>query len=299
MPRDLVLAWNGTTSGVKLPNGDFIAPTAQGLVLCDATSAAFAMDLPYDKLDAVTWSWQKVLGGEGAHGMLALVAARGAAPGNLQTRLAAAENFPPDQGRQADRRHFHGRNHQHAQHALRGGCAGWPALGGSDRRPAGLDRRSEANLAAIAAWVAQRLGRVPGRRSRHAQQHLDLPEDRGTLVYRAGAPTPGGGGEENRRAAGKGKSGLDIGAYRDAPPGLRIWGGATVETADIIALLPWLDWPIGRPTSLDIDPIWVADRLGRRSKSSFLKKKTKKLLFRCLCRLRVRDSLPSAQRRSG
>ena len=241
--RDVVFTWNGTTSGVRVPNADWIAADREGIVICDATSAAFAMDLPYDKLDVVTWSWQKVLGGEAAHGMLAL----------SPRAVARLEGYKPDRplpkvfrltsGGKLSEGIFRGETIntpsmlcvEDAVDGLR-----WAEGVGGLR---GLIARSEANLAAVAAWVE----RTPW--------VAFLPEDPATrsctsICLRIQAPwflalSPEAQAKAAKRLAGlleKEGVAYDIAAYRDAPPGLRIWGGATVETSDIEALLPWLDW---------------------------------------------------------
>jgi len=241
--RDLVLAWNGTTSGVKLPDGGFISAAREGLVLCDATSAAFAMDLPWDRLDVVTWSWQKVLGGEAAHGMLALSPRAVARLESYKPAWPLPKIFRLTKGGKLIDGIFAGETINtpsmlcvaDALDGLR-----WAEnVGGL----AGLKARSEANLATISAWVAQSdwagfLAEDPAARSNTS------------ICLRIVAPWFTGLSADRQAAAAKQlaalleKEGaaLDIGAYRDAPPGLRIWGGATVETSDIEKLLPWLDW---------------------------------------------------------
>jgi phosphoserine aminotransferase len=232
--HDLVLAWNGTTSGVRFPDGGFIPANREGLVICDATSAAFAMDLPWDKLDVVTWSWQKVLGGEAAHGMLAL------SPRAVERLLTHKPAWPLPKvfrltsGGKLTEGVFRGETINTpsmlcVEDALDG--LRWAeSIGGL---PA-LIRRSEANLAAIASWVARTpwvefLAHDPATRS-PTSICLTLPNADPATPKRIAALL------EQENVA------YDIAAYRDAPPGLRIWGGATVETADVEALLPWLDW---------------------------------------------------------
>jgi phosphoserine aminotransferase len=241
--RDVVLAWNGTTSGVRIPNGDWIAADRDGLVICDATSAAFAMALPWDKLDVVTWSWQKVLGGEAAHGMLALSPR---AIARLETHKPAwplPKIFRLTKGGKLIDGIFKGETINTpsmlcVEDALDG--LRWAeSIGGL---PA-LVARSEANLAAIANWAARTpwvdfLAEDPPTRSSTsiclkivAPWFTALaPDVQATAAKRLAALL------EDEDVA------YDIAAYRDAPPGLRIWGGATVETSDIKALLPWLDW---------------------------------------------------------
>jgi len=241
--RDLVLAWNGTTSGVKLPDGDFIAADREGLVLCDATSAAFAMDLPWAKLDVVTWSWQKVLGGEAAHGMLALSPRAVARLESYKPAWPLPKLFRLTKGGKLIDGIFAGETINtpsmlcvaDALDGLR-----WAEQIGGLR---GLIARSEANLAAIAAWVET---------SRWAAFLAETPATRSntSICLRIAAPWFTALPPDAQAAAAKKLAALleqegaalDIGAYRDAPPGLRIWGGATVEAADIEKLLPWLDW---------------------------------------------------------
>jgi phosphoserine aminotransferase len=243
--HDVVLAWNGTTSGVRLPNGDFIPDDRQGLVFADSTSAAFAMELPWAKLDVVTWSWQKVLGGEAAHGMLAL------SPRAVERLLTYKPAWPLPKifrmtsGGKLTEGLFAGETINTpsmlcVEDALDG--LRWAeGVGGLK----GLIARSEANLAAIAGWVegnarVRFLAEDAATRSCTsiclaiaAPWFVKLDADAQAKAAKAVASLL-----EKEKVA------LDAGAYRDAPPGLRIWGGATVETADIAALLPWIDYAI-------------------------------------------------------
>jgi phosphoserine aminotransferase len=241
--RDLVFVWNGTTSGVRLADAGFIADDRAGLAICDATSAAFAMELPWHKLDVVTWSWQKVLGGEAAHGMLALSPRAVARLESHKPAWPMPKIFRMTKDGKINEGIFKGETINTpsmlcVEDALDG--LRWAeGVGGLK----GLVARSEANLAAIADWVA----RTPW---------VDfLAEDAATrsctsICLKIVAPwfaaldAAAQAAVAKQLAAALEKEGvaLDAANYRDAPPGLRIWGGATVETADIVALLPWLDW---------------------------------------------------------
>ena len=241
--HDLVLAWNGTTSGVRLPDGDWLAQGREGLVIADATSAAFAMALPWARLDVVTWSWQKALGGEAAHGMLALSPRAVARLEGYQPVWPLPKLFRLTSGGRLVEGLFRGETINtpsmlcvaDALDGLRWAerIGGLPAL----------IARSEANLAEVARWVAQSdwaafLAEDPAIRSPTA------------ICLRITAPwftalAPAAQADAARRLAAlleaEGAA-LDAASYRDAPPGLRLWGGATVETSDIALALPWLDW---------------------------------------------------------
>lgn len=242
--HDIVFTWNGTTSGVRVPNGDWIKKDRQGLTLCDATSAVFAMDIPWDKLDVVTWSWQKVLGGEAQHGMLVL------SPRAVERIIGYNPPWPmpklfrmkagPD---------------KLAEGIFKGDTINTPSMIAVEDQIAalewaqkagglkGLIARSEGNLKTIADWVARTpwvgfLAEDPAIRSctsvclkitapwvakLDAEKQAAVPKKIVALLEKEGVA-------------------FDIDGYRDAPPGLRIWAGATVEKADLEALFPWLDW---------------------------------------------------------
>ncbi len=252
--RDVVFTWNGTTSGVRVPNGDWIAGDRQGLTICDATSAVFAMPVDWAKLDVVTWSWQKVLGGEAAHGMLALSPR---AVERLESHSPAwpmPKLFRMTKGGKLNEGIFKGETIntpsmlavEDALDALK-----WAEdLGGLD----GLIARSEANLAAIAQWVEA---------SPWAGFLASDPATRSCTSICLAVTDPWFQSLTGAKQADAAKAiathldlegiAYDIGAYRDAPPGLRIWGGATVETADIEALMPWLDWAYARVKGAQAD----------------------------------------------
>jgi phosphoserine aminotransferase len=241
--RDVVFTWNGTTSGARVPDGDWIAADRKGLAICDATSAVFAMDLPWAKLDVATWSWQKVLGGEAAHGMLALSPRAVARLESYTPPWPLPKIFRLTAKGKLIAGIFEGETIntpsllvvEDALDSLR-----WAeGLGGLKATKA----RCEANLAAIARWVARTdwidfLVADPRARSCTSVclkvvdewfQRL-APDAQRAQVKRL---------ETMLEAEGVG---YDVAGHRDALPGLRIWCGATVETRDVEALLPWLDW---------------------------------------------------------
>ena len=241
--RDVVFTWNGTTSGVRVPDGDWIAADRAGLAICDATSAVFAMPMPWDKLDVVTWSWQKVLGGEAAHGMIALSPRAVARLESYKPTWPMPKIFQMTKSGKVDLSIFEGSTiNTPSMIAVEDALDGlkWAeSIGGL---PA-LLARSNANLAALADWVAQ---------SSWAAFLVDRPEIRSntSICLKIVDPAYTALAENDQAAKAKRLADLlekegaayDIASYRDAPPGLRIWGGATVETSDIQALLPWLDW---------------------------------------------------------
>jgi phosphoserine aminotransferase len=241
--HDVVFLWNGTTSGVRVPDGNWIPADRQGLTICDATSAAFAMRLPWDKLDVVTWSWQKVLGGEGAHGMLALSPRAVARLESTTPAWPLPKIFRMTKGGKIDEAIFKGDTiNTPSMLAVEDAIDGlkWAeSSGGLD----GLVKRSEANLSVVARWVG------------HTDWVDFLADDAKTrsctsICLKIVDPWFTALSEADQAEAAKKlassleseKVAYDIAAYRAAPPGLRIWGGATIENADIAALLPWLDW---------------------------------------------------------
>jgi phosphoserine aminotransferase len=241
--NDLVFTYNGTTSGVRVPNLDWIPDDREGLTICDATSAVFAMDLDYSKLDVVTWSWQKVMGGEGAHGMIVLSPRAVARLESYTPAWPLPKIFRLTKGGKLIKGIFEGATIntismlciEDALDGLR-----WAeSIGGL---PALLERSAN-NLKAIADWVEETdwidfLAEDPATRS-NTSICLKISAN----WYEALPP------EEQAAKAKKWVKlldeegvGYDFGSYRDAPAGIRIWGGATVDTADIEALLPWLEW---------------------------------------------------------
>jgi phosphoserine aminotransferase len=241
--RDVVFTWNGTTSGVRVPDGDWIRPDRDGLTICDATSAAFAMALPWDRLDVVTYSWQKVLGGEAQHGVLILSPRAVARLESYTPPWPLPKIFRLTKGGRLNEAVFKGETINTpsmlcVEDALDG--LKWAeSIGGLKA----LVARSEANLAAIAAWVAK----TPwiGFLAKDARIRSCT-----SVCFAFADPTIARLSAEGRAALARKLSGLlesegiayDINAHRDAPPGLRIWAGATIERADLEALFPWLDW---------------------------------------------------------
>lgn len=241
--NDVVFVWNGTTSGVKVPNGDWIPSNREGLTICDATSAVYAMDMPWDKLDVTTFSWQKVLGGEAAHGVIILSARAIARLESYTPSWPMPKIFRMVSKGKVNEELFVGSTIntpsmlcvEDVIDALK-----WAETIGGKK---GLIERSNANLKALEKWVAK------------TEWVEFLAKD---AKYRSNtsiclsivAPWFIKLSVEDQWKASKkitsmlDKEGVayDINAYKDAPPGIRIWGGATVEKTDVEALCAWLDW---------------------------------------------------------
>ena len=241
--RDVVFTWNGTTSGVRVPDAAWIPDTREGLAICDATSAVFAMNVDFKKLDVITWSWQKVLGGEGAHGMIAL------SPRAVE-RLT---NYKPDRplpkifqmtkdGKLIDGIFTGETINTPSMLAVEDAIDGlkWAeSIGGLSA----LIQRSQENLTLMNAWVAKSpwiafLCEDIASRSCTSITFKIIDPWYSALTAEAQAKAV----KDLVALLEKEAVAYDIGAYRDAPAGLRIWGGATVESSDTKALLPWLDW---------------------------------------------------------
>ncbi len=239
--HDVCFTWNGTTSGVRVPNGEWIRDEREGLMLCDATSAVFAQELPWDKLDVVTYSWQKVLGGEGGHGVLIL------GPRAVERLESYTPAWPlPKIFRLTSKGKL-------IEGIFAGETINTPSMlavedyidaltwadgiGGLQE----LYARADGNAQALDRWVeatpwVEHLATDPATRS-NTSVCLSLPGAAPDVPKKIAALL------ESEGVA------FDIGGYRDAPPGLRIWCGATVDTADIVALGPWLEWAHGAVTA--------------------------------------------------
>jgi phosphoserine aminotransferase len=241
--HDVVFLWNGTTSGVRVPDGDWISDKREGITICDATSAAFAMNLPWNKLDVVTFSWQKVLGGEAAHGMLVLSPKAVERLESYTPPWPMPKIFRMTKGGKLIEGIFEGETiNTPSMLALEDylDALGWAeSLGGLQ----GLLDRSNANFGVVAKWVrecgwADFLAREQGTRSNTSVCLKIVDPWFATLSEDAQADAA----KKIVTLLDKEGVALDLGAYRSAPPGLRIWCGATVDQADLEALMPWLDW---------------------------------------------------------
>jgi phosphoserine aminotransferase len=252
--RDVVFTWNGTTSGVRVPNGDWISGAREGLTFCDATSAVFAMDLPWKLLDVTTWSWQKVLGGEGAHGMLVLSPRAVERLTSYKPPRPLPKIFRLSKGSELIEGIFSGETiNTPSMLAVEDALDGlrWAkSIGGLEQ----LIARSQENLKAISEW--QRTS------SWAAFLATDTATRSSTSICLAITDPEFVTWDSKKQATflksltsliEKEGAGFDIASYRDAPLGLRIWGGATVETSDIKCLLEWLDYAFSTTKSSMLD----------------------------------------------
>jgi phosphoserine aminotransferase len=241
--RDVVFTWNGTTSGVRVPNGDWIPANREGLTLCDATSAAFAQDLPWDKLDVTTFSWQKVLGGEAQHGMIILSPRAVARLESYAPAWPLPKIFRLTKKGKVDREIFEGSTINTPSmlcvEDYLDALAWAESIGGLSA----LFARADANHKVIHDWVERTpwigfLADKPAIRS-NTSVCLKIVDPE---VVSAPAETQAALAKQIAAMLEKEGVAFDIASYRDAPPGLRIWAGATVEQSDLEALTPWLDW---------------------------------------------------------
>lgn len=243
--RDVVFAWNGTTSGVRVPDADWLAADRQGLTICDATSAAFSMDLPWHKLDVATFSWQKALGGEGAHGMLVL------SPRAVQRLESHVPPWPLPKIFRLTKKDaagapkllegvFHGETINTPSMLCVADYLGALAWADAQGGVPGLVARSQASLKVIEDFAAT-----------HPWLHF-LAQDAATRSCTSVCLTLDATPEQVKALArlleAEGVA-FDINAYKDAPPGLRIWCGATVEPGDVRALMPWIEWAYAQVTA--------------------------------------------------
>jgi len=241
--NDVVFTWNGTTSGVRVPNGDWIAADRAGLTICDATSAAFAQPLAWEKLDVATFSWQKALGGEAAHGMLILSPRAVERLESYKPAWPLPKIFRLTKGGKLIEGIFEGETINTPSmlcvEDYLDALAWAKSVGGLK----GLIARADANAQAIAVWVQRTrwvdfLAKDPATRSNTSVCLKVVDPD----VTSRPADAQAAFAKSIVAAVEKEGAGYDLGAYRDAPPGLRIWCGATVETRDVEALTHWLDW---------------------------------------------------------
>jgi phosphoserine aminotransferase len=241
--HDVIFTWNGTTSGVRAPNGNWISDAREGLTFCDATSAAFAQDLPWGKLDVTTFSWQKVLGGEAAHGMLILSPRAVARLESYKPAWPLPKIFRMTKDGKLNEGIFKGETINTPSmlcvEDYLDALTWAESVGGLK----GLMARADENLHVIERWTkntgwADFLSKDPSTRS-NTSVCLKIVDP-----WFTAKDADGQAAAAKKIADLLDKEGVahDIAAYRDAPPGLRIWAGATVESADLKALMPWLDW---------------------------------------------------------